>query len=301
MALDPRTEASERLGGREVRVLEPSPPAVQEGPWFADDPVAPEGASGVVSPVSSGEVLWQDLVDRDPGLAEFCAERWLAAWTRLEPLPPRFASTRASLHRVAEHVMKPARERANGKFGLRYTRGGFGTPFYGGDEQLRVEGAALVYSHGADERRVPLTTLQAAAQLAGVPGEDDETPLAVDAAASAALGSWYGFCCSVLEELRVAAADPSRVQLWPEHFDIALEAGAEEAGARAACGGSPGDEEHAEPYLYVAPWSARPEGERWNATAFPGAELSYAELLAADDQRELALDFFCTRLDDLAA
>ena len=36
-----RQEAFERLGGRyEVRVLEPSPPAVDEEPWFADDPTA---------------------------------------------------------------------------------------------------------------------------------------------------------------------------------------------------------------------------------------------------------------------
>ena len=39
---DPRQEAFDRLGGRyEVRVLEPSPPAVDEEPWFADDPAAP--------------------------------------------------------------------------------------------------------------------------------------------------------------------------------------------------------------------------------------------------------------------
>ena len=197
---------------------------MQEGPWFADDPVAPGGASAVVSPVLSGEVLSQGFVADDPGLAQFCAERWLAAWPRLEPLPPGFAGTRASLHRVAERVMKPARERANGKFGLRYTRAGFGTPFYGADEQLRVEGTELVHSRGDDERRAPLTTLRAAAELAGVPGEGDETSLAVDAAASVALGRWYGFCCSVLEELRVGATDPSRVQLWPEHFDLALKA-----------------------------------------------------------------------------
>ena len=163
-----------------------------------------------------------------------------------------------------------------------------------------MEGTELVHSRGDDERRAPLTTLRAAAELAGVPGEGDETPLTVDAAASVALGRWYGFCCSVLEELRVGATDPSRVQLWPEHFDLALEAGSERSGARAGCGGSPGDEEHAEPYLYVAPWSARIDGERWNATAFPGAELTYVELLAADDQRGLALDFFRSRLAELA-
>lgn len=94
MALDPRAEAAARLGGREVRVLEPSPPTVREGPWFADDPVARESAADVVSPVSSGDVLWDDLAREDPALAEFCAERWLGAWRRLEPLP-RASPTRA--------------------------------------------------------------------------------------------------------------------------------------------------------------------------------------------------------------
>ena len=103
----------------------------------------------------------------------------------------------------------------------------------------------------------------------------------------------------MLEELRAGAdaeLDPSRVQLWPEHFDMAVELGSESAGRRAGYGCSPGDDEHPEPYIYVAPWEAPPEGELWNATAFRGAELSYDELLAADDQRGHALDFFRTRL-----
>ena len=40
MSSNPRDEANQRLSGRyDARVLEPSPPAVSEGPWFADDPV----------------------------------------------------------------------------------------------------------------------------------------------------------------------------------------------------------------------------------------------------------------------
>src|SRR5205823_3461249 len=78
-------------------------------------------------------------------LADWCADRWLGAWRRLGPAPPSLAAVREALHRVAEDVMKPARERANGKFGLRYTHGGFGTPFFGEDEQVRVEGVELVF------------------------------------------------------------------------------------------------------------------------------------------------------------
>src|SRR4051794_3602051 len=88
---DPRQEAFDRLGGRyEVRVLEPSPPAVDEAPWFADDPTArgdvPKGRR-LVSPVGTGDVLWNDLAGDDHELAAWCAERWLGAYRRLEPVP----------------------------------------------------------------------------------------------------------------------------------------------------------------------------------------------------------------------
>ena len=81
--------------------------------------------------------------------------------------------------------------------------------------------------------------------------------------------------------------------LWPEHFDIAIVIG------EANYGFSPGDEAHAEPYAYVGPFGPV-EGELWNATGFPGAELTYAELLAAPDPRAAALEFFTTRKEALA-
>jgi hypothetical protein len=123
--------------------------------------------------------------------------------------------------------------------------------------------------------------------------------MGVDGGAGAFLGDWYGFAASVLEELRAEAdahADPSRVQLWPEHFDMALELGRADAGRRAAYGCSPGDEEHPEPYLYVAPWVAPAHGELWQAAGFSGAELPFAELLGAEDQRGVALSFFRARV-----
>jgi hypothetical protein len=106
----------------------------------------------------------------------------------------------------------------------------------------------------------------------------------------------------VLEELRAEAGElhePSRVQLWPEHFDLAVELGSEAAGARAAYGLSPGDDGHDEPYAYVAPWAAPPPGELWQATGFRGAEMRYQEILAADDQRRAILDFLRSRLHAL--
>jgi hypothetical protein len=281
-----RQEAFEQLDGRyEVRVLEPSPPPVAEGPWFADDPTArnalPEGRQ-VVSPVSSGDLLWDDLARSDDALAGWCADRWLGAYRRLEPPPATLVETRKALHRVAETVISPARERDNGKIALRYTFGGFGTPFFGAGEQVRVERDQLVFGSTGGERRKQLD---------------------VDAEASRYLGDWYGFVASVLEQLRVDFEDrePSRVQLWPEHFDLATDLGSESAGLRAGYGGSPGDDLHPEPYLYVVPWQPeRADGELWNAGAFRGAELPFAALLAAGDQRGAALDFFSERVRALA-
>jgi len=315
--MNARAEADERVGGRyDARVLEPSPPAVADEPWFADDPVGrdePRGALPRLSPVAGGELRWQELVAQDASLAAWCADRWLAAYRRLQPAPATLVATRDALHSLAERVIAPARRAANGKIGLRFTRGGFGTPFFGADAQVRVAGELLVVQRGGEERTEPIGSLaQAAAHVGaqllpgGVAGGDARDELAVDAAASAFLGEWYGFAASVLEELRAGvgdAAEPSRVQLWPEHFDLSVELGAEAAGERAGYGASPGDELHPEPYLYVTPWSEQVDGELWQATAFRGAELSYAELLAGgsgERQREIALGFFAKRLAALA-
>jgi hypothetical protein len=305
---NPRAEAFERLDGRyETRVLEPSPPAVTEGPWFADDPVArgevPSGRQ-VVSPVPTGDVTWEELAARDDELREWCAERWLAGYRRLQPAPPTLVDTRLALHRLAEHVISPARRHANTKIALRYTRGGFGTPLFGDDVQVRVLADDLIVERAGNERREKISTLAAAAEHIGrdlLPDdlELDDQPLEVDPDASHFLGDWYGFACNVLETLRAQAgegADPSRVQLWAEHFDLAVELGKEDAGRRAGYGLSPGDEHHPEPYAYVVPWVAPAPGELWQATGFPGAELSYQELLGAGDQCRFALDFFSERL-----
>ena len=308
MVRNARAEAEQRLGGQyDVRVLEPSPPAVNEPPWFADDPVARPGSPGgqqIVSPVGTGGLRWDQLTRDDPDLAAWCADRWLGPCRRLGPGPVTLAETREALHRVGEQILSKAREHANGKIALRYTQGGFGTPFFGDDVQVRVAGDQLIVQAGVDERRARITTLRAAGELVGAQllPEDpqlDDAPLAVDADAARFLGDWYGFAYSVLEELRAgadAALDPDRVQLWPEHFDASVELGAEADRRRATYGASPGDGEHPEPYLYVAPWSSPADGELWNATAFKGAELPLAVLLDASDQRAAALDFLRARL-----
>ena len=107
-------------------------------------------------------------------------------------------------------------------------------------------------------------------------------PLAIDPDAARVLGEFYDFAARALEALLATTApadDSSAINLWPEHFDLAFESGPEALGRRANYGASPGDEQHAEPYLYVGPWQDQGGGELWNATAFRGAELDYAELV----------------------
>ena len=217
----------------------------------------------------------------------------------LPPLSPGFALTRAALHRVAEQIVAPARKPDN-EISLRATPGGFGTPPFehlGVERQVRVDGVELVYSVAGAETRAPLSSLAGAAELVGelLPdgAELDPEPLDLDPRAAAALGAWFELGATVLERLRTDAAatgSPTLARLWPEHFDIAIESGDEGTGRRANYGFSPGDDDHPEPYAYVGPWR-EVAGEPWNASGFNGAELGYAELVAAADPHQRALDF----------
>jgi hypothetical protein len=313
--VNPRREASERVNGAyEVRVLEPAPPPVTHGPWLADDPVArgesPTGTP-IVSPVTTGDVTWDELCRDDPELAAWCADRWLGAWRPLPPLPARdaFAPTRTAWHAVAEHVLTRARYDANGKIGLRYTRRGVGTPWFrhrDADAQVRIEGSSVVVHRNGDTRSIPMTTMAAAAELAGVePRAPEEVykpatalapdaPLVLDDRSVEFLGAWFGFAASALEQVRAEADSldqPSRVQLWPEHFDLSVDLGDEQAGRRGTFGASPGDDVDLDPYLYVTHWSDVAEDEYWNEEHFPGASLTFATLAAAPDQRASALTF----------
>jgi hypothetical protein len=205
----------------------------------------------------------------------------IAAPARLSPAPRNLVAGRLELHRLAEQEISPARQRVTGKIGLRATPGGFGTPPFGDGEQVRLAGTELVRTSAAGEER---------------------RAVAVDAAVTGFLTDWFAFGASVLLELRAdsdADGEPSLIQLWPEHFDIAVELGAEAAGTRATYGFSPGDEQHPEPYAYVGPWVTQ-TGELWHATGFPGAELGYGALVAAEDPRALALAFLAARRDALA-
>lgn len=309
---DASAEAAAKLSpGQSGRVLEPSPPAITDD-WFADDPTSRgTEADGrvVVSPTPDGDRTWHQIVGDSPEMAAWAERRWLGPWKCLAPLPEQFAAVRTDMNRLTFHVLSAAREAATGKIAVRWTLDGWGTPFFGNDVQLRVEGTDLVRQDANGITREPLSSLTAAAQLAGIaldpsrsdgvdtPDIDDPNrPLATSAAANGALSDWFGFGFSVLEELRrdaVAEEEPSRVQLWAEHFDSAMEIGDANAGRRASFGASPGDPGHPEPYLYVGPWGDIDRSQSfWNDEHFPGASLPYAELLDADDQRAAALSFY---------
>ncbi|MGQ0849302.1 MAG: hypothetical protein ACT4OP_09325 [Actinomycetota bacterium] len=316
--MNPREEAQALLPSTHVaRVLEPSPPAVDEGPYFADDPaVVGQVAPGltVVTPTTAGDVTWDEMSRQDQNIADYAADHWLGNWRRLPDLPPGYVDSVVALNQVAFYALAPARFASNGKLGLRYTHGGFGTPFYSHDRQVRVEGAMLVVIEDGLVRTEPVSTLRQAASFAGVeyrerwgpewhdqpkPFDPDST-LQLDPAAVEVASAVIGLAYSVLEQLRCEADEsdrPSRVQLWPEHFDVAVEIGDETSGRRSAFGVSPGYAAHPEPFVYVSPWDkSRLTDRYWNADFFQGSIMDFEELRAAEDQRGATLRFLRTGL-----
>jgi hypothetical protein len=184
-------------------------------------------------------------------------------------LPDRFADTVAALHRLAVYVVSPAQRLVNGEIVLRASPGGFSTFEFGDGRTVGVDGGELV----VDGVGHPITSLGAAAAAVGIepdvgqqelfdvpPHGDLDESLRVDPAGARALGEWYAYVSAALEALRAEAGpsdDPSPVRIWPEHFDAAVDMGEDAAGRRATYGGSPGDRQHDEPYLYVSPWAGR--------------------------------------------
>jgi hypothetical protein len=215
----------------------------------------------------------------------------------MRPLSPAFGQTREALHRLAVYVISPAQRMTNGEIILQATPGGFGTSALP-DGQIRVEGTDLVVERDGTATRAPITTLNAMAALVGItpdvgqqaqfdvpPHGDLDEPLTVDPRAAEALAAWYRFTTEHLVALRDAAApenDVTPVRLWPEHFDAAIDLGAESTGHRATYGGSPGDASHPEPYLYASPWAGRID-DFFADPHFSGASLSYDEILSGAD------------------
>jgi hypothetical protein len=217
------------------------------------------------------------------------------------PDPAVLRRTRLGLQAVAEHVLSAALHQRNGRIGLRAVPGGVGTPALqaSGHEwrRLRLDGTDLVVEVGDESRRAPLTTIRAAADLVGITGGapsdvytpatplDLDAPLELDAHAARYLAAWYACVDDALARLARHAAEDgvtaAEVQLWPEHFDLATSIG------ECNYGGSPGDDAHDLPYLYVGPWSPPPPGGRyWNETF--GASRAADHVSGVDD----AMAFF---------
>jgi hypothetical protein len=218
-------------------------------------------------------------------------------------------TTRVAWHTIAEHIVAAARHRATGRIGLRPMPDGFGSPWFpatgedGGDEKrIRVEGAELVVEERTDDgphftRRQPITTLRAAGAFVGIePGAPDvyqavtpldlDAELSVDDAAADELARFLAVVDAALHTLRTdidggRATPDHAITLWPEHFDLATSID------EVNYGGSPADDDHPEPYLYVGPWTPpAPDGEFWNE-AF-GASVPDAAAVSVD----AALAFF---------
>lgn len=232
----------------------------------------------------------------------------------LHALPNTFDATRDALQRVAVHIVARARSQATGRFGLRVTAGGFGTPEFGVDlTRVRVSGGLLVResggTDGATSAAVPIDGADLT-ELAVVAGVDlaveldvgHDTPplgstterLTVDEAAASALADWYAVTSTALDRAVAGlgpTSSPTMVQLWPEHFDAALDVAAL-PDRRANLGGSPGDGFHDTPYLYVGPWTDHRPGDQqfWNAPF--GAVLGYRELVGHPDPVAVATEFF---------
>ena len=211
-----------------------------------------------------------------------------------------FLTTRTSWHALAERVLAPARHAATGRIGLRPTLTGVTTPPFSGGRTVAIEGTDLVVSD-AITARSPITTLRAAAGAAAIDlttgtglftpttPDDPDATLVVDPVMATNLAEWFTFGNRALLAWSASHPEdrPSEIQLWPEHFDVALDLGPETG--RANFGVSPGDGGHALPYLYVGPWNPN-DHPFWNAGTY--ARLGYDELSADPDPAALAATFF---------
>lgn len=233
-------------------------------------------------------------------------------------LPDSYPPTRDALARVATHVVARAREQATGRFGLRVTPGGFGTPEFGDEpRRVRVSGGVLIAESGASGAAftrvadIDGATLSELADLVGVdltadlsvghdtpPLGDVDAPIKIDPAAAAAVARWFGIVAAALDRTVSDCgpeAAPTMAQLWPEHFDVALDAAFDPSAPgerRANLGGSAGDGFHEAPYLYVGPWTDDRPGEPtfWNAPF--GAVLGWDDVMSTDDPVATAAGFY---------
>jgi len=235
--------------------------------------------------------------------------------------PPVGPQARDDLHRIAVHVLGRRRHALTGRFGLRPTPGGFGTPPFGDDaEVLRLSRGVLVRERAGATAALALpgADLAALAVFADVdlaapfsaghdtpPVGDPAAPLVADAGACAALGDWYAIAAVAIDAVVAALGaegDASLAQLWPEHFDLGLDvAWGPAAGQRVNLGASPGDALVPEPYLYTGPHGPQRPGDPGYWDAPFGATLTRTALAGAEDPLAAAVAFLRRGIDLLRA
>jgi hypothetical protein len=222
------------------------------------------------------------------------------------------AVTLTTVHRIAAHVLARRRFEVSGRFGLRASPGGFTTPAFGDDpEVVRVAGSSLVRELGGASSSVPIggSTLRELARFAGTNidlpfscGDDTpsfgdaDAPLVVDPEKLREIAEWYALGSVALDAVVTSLperAEPTTVQLWPEHLDAATNVGVG-AERRVNLGFSPGDSFEAQPYAYVGPWGSERPGDPayWNAPF--GAVLRRADLVRPGDVLSTCIDFLHT-------
>lgn len=199
------------------------------------------------------------------------------------------ASTRRSLHAVAELVLAGPQYAEAGTIRLRVVPGGFATT---AGLELRVAGSSLV-GPGPDlpiDGRTPRVLAGAVGVEARVLGEvftegsgvGVDEKLVVDEVDARVLMD-----ALVLGDAALRSFAPgTEPVLWPEHFDVGITAGEVNYGV------SPGDGYLPAPYAYVGPWTLPAPDDFWTApfgaarpmTAFPDAESLMAFFAEARDR-----------------
>src|SRR5262245_53592742 len=125
----------------------------------------------------------------------------------------------AALHLVAVHILARARQQAAGRFSLRITPGGFGTPEFGSDcRRVRVADGTLIVESDAPgaaasaARAIDGASLSELAVFAGVDVAapldvghdtpdlgDSDAPLELDPAGAGSIGQWFGVVGAALD------------------------------------------------------------------------------------------------------
>lgn len=249
-------------------------------------------------------------------------------------LPDTYPSERRELQVIATHLLARRLVSATGRFGLRPTPDGFGTPqFDSGEpdrrrERVRISGGLLVVERLDPAATTTATLIDGAstrelATFVGVtldapddgfdvghdtpPIGDPDRRVAIGESTFRATADWFATVAAGLDVVAGSVTDPRSTptvaQIWPEHFDLAFDLAFDPTRAdthRVNLGGAVGDDLHAEPYLYVGPWTGDRPGdpEFWNAPF--GAVLPRAQVLTHEHPATAAAEFFRRGLDLLS-